>query len=296
MRVLITGCNGLLGQNLLATAPDRVVSLGMARHREPLRPDLLSPRSYHALDITAAAAWRFVANELKPDVIINAAAFTDVDGCERDPATCLRVNRDAVAAMAATGIPLVQISTDYVFDGAAGPYAEDDPVNPLSVYGRVKRESEAVALSGSPRSLVVRTMWVWGEARTPGGGAKKSFTDFVRETLTAGKPVRAVTDQYGNPTAAADLAGAIWTLLARGCSGVYHAAGAERVNRLEWAQAVATRYGLDGALIQPLSTPELGLPAARPLRSGLRCDKLARDTAFRLRGLTEQLAEQRAAS
>jgi len=284
-----------LGQNLLATAPDHIVPLGIARHPQPLRPDLLPPQSCHARDIAEPATWRFVADELKPDVIINAAAFTDVDGCERDPAACGRINRDAVAAMAATGIPLVQLSTDYVFDGAAGPYAEDDPVNPLSVYGRVKLESEPVALSGSPRSLVVRTMWVWGEARTPGGGAKKSFTDFVRETLAAGQPVRAVTDQYGHPTDAADLARALWALLAHGCSGVYHAAGAERVNRLEWARAVARRYGLDASLIRPLTTPELGLPAARPLRSGLRCDKLARDTGFTLRGLTEQLAERPAA-
>lgn len=292
MRVLIAGCNGLLGQNLLTTAPAGTVLLGLARHPEPLRPDLLPPQAYHARDITEPATWRFVAADLKPDVIINAAAATDVDGCERDPATCLRVNRDAVAAMAATGIPLVQVSTDYVFDGMAGPYAEDDPVNPLNLYGRIKLESEPVALSGSPASLVIRTMWVWGSARAPGGGAKKSFTDFVRETLAAGQPVRAVTDQYGNPTSAQDLARAIWTLRAQRRTGVYHAAGADRLNRLEWARAVAAFYRLDDSLIQPLTTPELGLRAARPLQSGLRCDKLTRDTGFRLRGLGAQLEGQ----
>jgi dTDP-4-dehydrorhamnose reductase len=285
VRVLIAGCNGLLGQNLLSTAPPGTSLLGLARHDAPARPDLLAQDAYHARDIAEAATWAYVRDTLKPDIIFNAAAYTDVDGCERDPALCARINRDAVALMAATGIPLVHVSTDYVFDGLAGPYAEHDPVNPLSVYGRVKLESETAALSGSSHNVVVRTMWVWGS----GKGAKKSFTEFVRETLAAGQPVRAVTDQVGNPTLAEDLALAIWALVEKGCSGVYHATGAERVNRLEWAHAVARHYGLDDAGIEPLTTPSLGLPAARPLESGLLCDKLARDTGVRLRGLTAQL-------
>lgn len=285
MRVLVAGCNGLLGRNLLASAPSGAELLGLARHAAPARPDLLDPRSYFARDIADPAAWRFVRDELKPDLILNAAAYTDVDGCERDPALCARVNRDAVSAMAGTGIPLVQISTDYVFDGAAGPYAEDDAPNPLSVYGRVKLEAEAVTLAASPRNLVVRTTWVWGA----GKGAKKSFTDFVQEALAAGKTARIVTDQWSNPTLAEDLAAALWALVAGRCSGMYHAAGADRVSRLEWARAVARRHSLDETLLTPVTTAALGLPAARPLASGLRCDKLARDTGFRLRGLDEQL-------
>jgi len=285
VRALVAGCNGLLGQNLLQTAPAGTSLLGIARHDAPARPDLLAADAYFAGDIADPATWAFVRDALKPDLILNAAAYTDVDGCERDPALCARVNRDAVALMAATGIPLVQVSTDYVFDGAAGPYGEDDAVNPLSVYGRVKLASETAALSGSPKNLVVRTMWVWGT----GTGAKKSFTAFVRETLAAGKPVRAVTDQVGNPTLAEDLALAIWALVERGCSGVYHATGATRLNRLEWARAVARHYGLDDAGIEPLTTPGLNLPAARPLSSGLRGDKLMAATGFRPRGLGEQL-------
>ncbi len=295
MRVLIAGCNGLLGQNLLRTAPAGTDLIGLARHEMAVCADVLPEGAYHTRDIADPATWEFVRTVVQPDFILNAAAYTDVDGCERDPAQCLRVNRDAVQMMAQTGIPLVQVSTDYVFDGAKGPYGEDDPVNPLSVYGAIKLESEAVALSGSAQSLVVRTMWVWGT----GQGAKKSFTDFVHESFVHQKPMRLVSDQVGNPTLAEDLARAIWMLIDAKCSGIYHAAGSERVTRLEWAQAVAQFYGLEEAaraeLITPVTTAALNLPAARPLDSGLRGDKLARDTGFRLRGLHAQLKAQASA-
>jgi dTDP-4-dehydrorhamnose reductase len=285
MKVLIAGCDGLLGQNLLQTRRAAGSTLvGLARHAEPALPGLLS--AYHALDIAEPATWEFVRREVRPDFIINAAAWTDVDGCERDPARCERVNRDAVRLMAETGIPVVQVSTDYVFDGEAGPYSEEDPLHPVNVYGRAKLESESFALA-DPRGLVVRTLWLWGQ----GKGAKKSFTEFVRETLSEGKPVRAVTDQWGNPTSARDLALAIWALIDAGRSGVYHAAGKEWMSRHDWAVKVAEFHGLDASLVQPAVSSDLRFDAARPLRSGLNGDKLARDTGFRLRGLEEQLRE-----
>jgi dTDP-4-dehydrorhamnose reductase len=284
MKVLVAGCDGLLGRNLLETAGPAREAIGLARHPEPALPHLLS--AYHALDIAEPATWDFVRREIRPDLIVNAAAYTDVEGCERDPALCDRVNRDAVGLMAATGVPVVQISTDYVFDGAAGPYSEDAPVRPLNHYGRAKLESEAFVLA-HPRGLVLRTLWVWGQ----GKGAKKSFTEFVRETLAAGKPLKAVTDQWGNPTSARDLALAVWALVDGGRSGLYHVAGAEWMSRHDWAVKVAEFHGLDASLVVPASSADLRQDAARPLRSGLRCDKLARDTGFRPRGLSEQLRD-----
>ena len=285
MRILVTGCDGLLGQNLLRTAPAGVELVGLARHDAPRLPDRLS--EYHVRDIADPETWEFVRDVVRPDRIVNAAAYTDVDGCERDPATSDRVNRDAVRAMAATGIPLVQVSTDYVFDGEAGPYSEEDATNPLSVYGRSKLESETATLS-VPGNLVVRTAWVWGADK----GAKKSFTDFVRETLAAGKTARIVTDQWSNPTLAEDLAGAIWALIGAARSGLYHAGGSDWVSRFEWANRVAKFFDLDAGLIQPITTADMNPPARRPLRSGMRCDKLFRDTGFRLRGLDAQLGAQ----
>jgi dTDP-4-dehydrorhamnose reductase len=283
MRIFIAGCDGLLGQNLLrASAGLGHEITGSSRHPAPVLPEFLS--AFHSLDAADPATWDFVRREVKPDRIVNAAAYTDVDGCERDPAQCDRVNRDAVRWMAETGIPVVQISTDYVFDGVAGPYSEEDPTRPLSRYGRAKLESEALALS-SARGLVLRTMWVWGQ----GKGAKKSFTEFVRGTLASGQPVKAVTDQVGNPTLAWDLAGAVWALLAADASGLYHAAGRDRMNRYEWALRVAEFHGLDASLVEPVDSSGFRFDAVRPLNSGLLCAKLERDAGFRFGGLREQL-------
>jgi dTDP-4-dehydrorhamnose reductase len=195
------------------------------------------------------------------------------------------INRDTVGWMAAMGIPMVHVSTDYVFDGEAGPYTEDAPTRPLSVYGSTKLESEALVLARNPRSLVVRTMTLWGR----GKGAKTSFVDFVRNSLSAGKPVRIVTDQWGNPTLAEDLALGIWKLVEAGKSGIYNVAGSEWNTRFQWAESIADHYGLDGSLIQSCLTADLKQAARRPLKSGLLTDKLVRDTGFRTRDVAGQI-------
>ncbi len=284
MKVLVTGCNGLLGQNLLRTAdPAKFEVEGLGLEPEAVLPGCLA--KYHSADVGSREALLAVVEKSRPDFIVNAAAITDVDGCERNPELCDRVNRDVVGWMAATGIPLFQISTDYVFDGESGPYGEEDATHPLSRYGRTKLESESLALSGSPRSLVARTLLLWGI----GKGSKKSFTDFVRESLSAGKSIRVVTDQVGNPTLADDLARAVWALIGAGRSGIYHVAGSDWMSRYDWAREVAAFHDLDASLIQTAVTADLRQDAARPLRSGLSRATLARATGFTLRGLRAQL-------
>ena len=237
------------------------------------------------MDISKRAELEAVIKASAPDWIINAAAITDVDLCERDPALAALINRDTVGWMAASGVPVVQVSTDYVFDGEAGPYSEDAPTAPLSVYGSTKLESERLVLSQSPRSLVVRTMTLWGR----GKGAKTSFVDFVRTSLEAGKTIRIVTDQLGNATLAEDLALGIWKLVQGGHAGVFHLAGSEWNSRFEWAQGIADHYGLDKSLITPCLTADLKQAARRPLKSGLRIEKLVAATGFRPRDIAGQI-------
>lgn len=283
MKALVFGCNGLLGQTLLRTLPPGWRAAGAGMEDAPVLPARLE--GYSRVDIADPGQVAAAVRAAAPDVLFNAAAVTDVDLCEREPALAERINRDAVGHMAATGVPLVHVSTDYVFDGEAGPYAEEAPVNPLSVYGRTKLESEALALSGSPRSLVARTMTLWGR----GKGMKTSFVEFVRNSLAAGKEIRIVTDQWGNPTLAEDLALGLWKLVEGGRSGVYHVAGGEWNSRLDWAVAIAGFYGLDASRIRPCLTADLKQAARRPLRSGLLTGKLERDTGFRPRGVADQL-------
>ena len=283
-KILLMGCNGLLGQNLLRARPAGAWEIhGVGKEPEAVLPEPLA--SYRSADIGKRDELEAVARAVDPDWIFNAAAVTDVDLCEREPALAGLINRDTVGWMAAFGKPLVHVSTDYVFDGEAGPYSEDAPTRPLSVYGSTKLESEALALS-APLSLVVRTMTLWGK----GKGRKTSFVDFVRNSLAAGKTIRIVTDQFGNPTLAEDLALAIWKLVEGGRSGIYHVAGSEWNSRFEWARAIAAHYGLDASLIQPCLTADLKQAARRPLRSGLRIDKLMRDTGFKPQDVSGQLA------
>jgi dTDP-4-dehydrorhamnose reductase len=285
MKALVIGCNGLLGQNLIRTLPvaDKWQAVGVGI--EPVPALTQSLNDYRSVDVTKRPDLESAIQHFSPDLILNAAAITDVDFGEREQALCTLLNRDAVGWMAATGIPLVQISSDYVFDGEAGPYSEEDPVNPLSHYGKTKLESEALALAGSPRSLVLRTMTLWGKGR----GAKTSFVEFVKTSLSAGKPVRIVTDQWGNPTLAEDLALAVWHLVQGGKSGIYHVAGSDWNSRFTWTEAIAAYYGLDAKLIQPCLTADLKQLARRPLKSGLKIDKLVRDTGFRPHGVIDQL-------
>ncbi len=284
MKALIIGCNGLLGQNLLRTRPGPAWDLvGTGLEKAPALPESLS--GYRSVDVSKRPELEAAIAAFAPDWIFNAAAVTDVDLCERDPALAGLINRDAVGWMAAAGIPMAHISSDYVFDGEAGPYLEDAPTRPLSVYGATKLESEKLALAHSPRSIIARTMTLWGR----GKGSKTSFVDFVRDSLKAGKPVRIVTDQWGNPTLAEDLALGIWKLVEGGHTGTYHVAGSEWNSRHQWAEAIADHYGLDRGLIQSCLTADLKQTARRPLKSGLRTDKLAAATGFKPRDVGDQI-------
>ncbi|MGE5414267.1 MAG: SDR family oxidoreductase, partial [Syntrophomonadaceae bacterium] len=198
-RVLVTGSSGMLGSDL-------VPALAAAGHDVFARP--------HAeLDIGDAKAVRRVVRELSPDVVVNCAAFTKVDDCEKDP-RAEKVNATAVGYLAEVcgrhAAQLVQISTDFVFDGEKGaPYVEDDPPRPLSAYGRTKLAGEEAALR-VPGSLVVRASWLFGRAGW-------NFVEAILRQVEAGKTtLSVVTDQIGRPTATPDLAEAIAALLDAG--------------------------------------------------------------------------------
>ncbi|MGD1147211.1 MAG: dTDP-4-dehydrorhamnose reductase [Thermoanaerobaculaceae bacterium] len=256
MRLLVTGSRGQLGKALARVAAER----GHVFFGYDL-PDL---------DITDAAAVMSAIDEARPDAVINCAAFTAVDAAENEGARALAVNGTAVAGLAAAadavGAVLVQISTDYVFDGTARrPYREDDPVNPQSVYGRTKLAGERAA-AAARHHLVARTAWLFGE-----GG---NFVDAIRRQIEAGAAnVRVVSDQRGCPTYAEDLAGAVLRLVESGVEGTVHAVNAGDASWAELAQEIIRRLGVDVTVI-PITTAEAARPAPRPAHAVLDTSRL----------------------
>lgn len=267
MKVLILGANGLLGQSLLRTSSNEYELFTCARGPLKVQSQAISFK-YHSLDVTDFTKLKGVIDEINPDWIINAAAYTHVDHCE-DDLTSKTVNVDLVEFLAKFSCKICHVSSDYVFDGKSGPYREGASTNPLSEYGHQKLISER-HLTSHPHSLVLRTSWVYG----PGEGLKLNYHDFVKLSLEQGKPIKIVDDQLGNPTFSNHLAQAIWTLIKTSATGIFHSSGSETVSRLDWAYEIADYYQLDKSLITPIKTQELNQQAQRPLKSGFILDKI----------------------
>jgi dTDP-4-dehydrorhamnose reductase len=265
MRLLVTGAAGMLGRDVVAAAERGGHSVAAFARG--------------ALDVTDAAAVRAAVAGARPDVIVNCAAWTDVDGAEAHEADATRVNGEAPAHLAATGVRVVQVSTDYVFDGQAStPYPEVAPTAPRSAYGRSKLAGEAPVLEAG--GAVVRTSWLFGR-----GGP-----NFVATMLRLGAErdeLTVVDDQVGSPTYTGHLADALVEVAERGLTGVLHVAGGDSCSWYDLAVATFEVQGLDVA-VQRGSTADLGRPAPRPAYSVLG---VTRSDAPRLAPWREGLRE-----
>lgn len=277
MRLLITGSNGLLGTKLLeATLPrPDVEPLGASRGRCTNRH--LGEFPFFSLDVADAAQTGAVVAESAPDVVIHTAAMTDVDGCERAPHSAHAVNvlgaANVAAACARVGARLVHLSTEYVFDGRAGPYTEDDLPNPQGIYARTKLESESEVAARCPAWAVARTTVLYGYASS----VRPNFVLWLLDQLAAGQQVRVVSDQIGSPTLADNLAAMLLAMAQSAARGVYHTVGASRLDRYTFARLAAEIFGLNADLIAPVATAELRQAAPRPLAAGLTTAKFQRE-------------------
>lgn len=228
--------------------------------------DVVTGLSSHDTDIRDAKRVREAVKGTRPDWIVLAAAYTDVDGCEGNPELAFAVNRDGAAnvASAATevGARLLFLSSDYVFDGKkTTPYEAGNPRNPQSVYGRTKAEAEIKLLEQMPDCCIARTSWLFGV-----GG--KCFPDTILK-LAASRPVLdVVNDQRGCPTYAADLARAIMQLCRKNASGIMHATNVGDCTWFEFAQQIVESAGLT-TTVRPVSSEQMARPAPRPAYSVL---------------------------
>ncbi len=286
MKVAVTGANGLLGGGAVAqlSGQHEVLALGRGPCRLPA-----GPYRWAEADLGDGRSVEAALREFRPEAVLHAGAATDVDGCERDPDLAWRVNvggtEQVARACAVLGARLVAVSTDYVFDGEAGPYSEEDVPNPRGVYARTKRCGEEAALLLVADCAVARVAVVYSGRP----GAKATFATQVVEKLSRGEPVKAFSDQYVSTTlAASGAAMCLELLLETAYRGVLHTSDATVMSRVELAQAIARRFGLSGEIV-PVRTAEVKLPAPRPLRGGLRVERAAKLLRNKPLGIEEAL-------
>lgn len=224
-----------------------------------------------------------------PEVIINAAAFTDVDGSEKEEPLAFRVNADGPENLARAckglGIPLVHVSTDYVFDGTKpAPYREDDPANPLGAYGRSKWEGEQRIRALLEDACIVRTAWLYGRAG-------RNFVEAILRQAETKSTLRVVNDQQGSPTYTRDLALALRAAAVKGLRGTYHVTNRGACTWFDFAREILDQSGRGDVAVEPISSKELGRPAPRPDNSVLDCGRFEKDAAMRLRAWNEALRD-----
>jgi dTDP-4-dehydrorhamnose reductase len=287
-RILITGSNGLLGQ--------KIVDL-LYKTKHPLMLLSIEPKSimgerisiYRQVDLSKRKDVRKVIEEFEPEIIINTAAITDVDLCEKERELAWQVNVNGVENLAYTaklvGAKIIHLSTDYVFDGKNGPYTELDRPNPLSYYGRTKLASENILLTSGVNYTIIRTMVLYGI----GINVKPNFALWVYKNLKENKPIRVVDDQIGNPTLVDDLAFAILKIIELDKSGLYHIAGNDIVSRYDFAVTLADVFQFDKKLITSVKSSIFKQPAPRPLKSGFIILKAQTELGIKMSGIKQGL-------
>jgi dTDP-4-dehydrorhamnose reductase len=265
LKLLSTGSHGLLGTNILPILE---------------RSFTITPYDIEEWDITDRDAGERAIQEIRPDIILNLAAYTSVDDCEDCLSLADRVNAEGAGIVADLcrkhNIKLVHISTDYVFDGENDtPYTEDDMPNPASVYGLSKLSGEKKVLANCPDAIIIRTQWLYGH-----GGVNfiTKITQIAREQGVA----EVVNDQRGCPTYTKDLAGPIRLLIEKNRSGIYHVADAGSCTWFEFAQEIFSSLYIDVAL-RPITSQQLNRKAKRPRYSVFDCSKLFRATGHPMR-------------
>jgi dTDP-4-dehydrorhamnose reductase len=283
--LLITGANGLLGQKLVAQLAPRAAAGELrvvASSRGTNKLATIFPAvPFVALDVTDPHAVRTVLAEVAPTHVIHTAAMTNVDACETDRTACWLQNATATANLAqvcaAQDIHLTHVSTDFIFDGEHGPYAEDAVPNPVNYYGQSKVAAEEAVHAAGGRAAIVRTVLVYGTAHDYG---RSNIVLWVRDSLRAGKTLQVVDDQWRTPTLAEDLADGCIRIAERAATGVFNICSDELLTPYQMAVQVADFFGLDKNLLTRVTAATFTQPARRPPRTGLLITKARQELGY----------------
>lgn len=275
MKIIVTGPNGMLGNdlvNILSDSKTDVIRLGI-----------------DILDITDKKAAIAILNRLKADILVHTAAYTAVDDCERERDSAFMVNGEGTANIAegckAAGTKMIYISTDYVFDGAQNsPYSEDDMPNPLCVYGKSKLTGEVFVKEILDDYIIIRTSWLFGRNGN-------NFVDAIIKSAEKRSQLEVVADQTGSPTFSVDLSHAVERLIKEKAHGIIHAANSGECSWYIFAKRILEISGRKNFTLIPINSSQLGRPAPRPKYSTLNCSKLAAITGACMRSWEEALRE-----
>ena len=274
MKIVVTGGSGMLGTDIVKRFTGKHEVIGL---------------SFKDMDITGEEATRSRIREIRPDILIHTAAFTQVDACESDRDGAFRVNeagtRHVALAALDVGARLVAISTDYVYDGKKrSPYVEGDPTSPLGVYGLSKLKGEKQIEDLLENFLIIRTSWLFGHH-----GA--NFVKTILRIAGEQKTLRVVDDQRGSPTYTPDLADAIFRLLQTPARGIVHVSNSGTCTWWDYAVKIIQLSGREGISVLPISTAEAGRPAPRPANSVLDNGRYQALTGHTLRPWEEALTD-----
>lgn len=269
--ILITGASGQLGNSVLKQLYGKY---------ELLATDINTNNSdivdipFSVLDVTKSEQIKSTISNYNPDVIINLAAMTDVDGCELNPDKAYLLNTKAIEMLSNDfNGQFIQISTDYVFDGYNGPYSEDDDTNPLSIYGKTKLKAEKILQEYKNNCCILRTNVLFDYFNE----TEASFIKWVIDSLNSNKSINVVNDQWNNPTWTQSLAETIELVINKNVKGIYNYGGADYLNRFEFAHIIADIFDLNKTLILPINTESLNQAAPRPLKGGLKTVKIEKE-------------------
>lgn len=290
LKILVTGSNGLLGQTLthLITATNRANLIATSKGED--RYTGSGDYQYSELNISNRTQLWKVVSAFNPDVILNTAAITNVDTCHKERELCHSINVDAIKYLVEIcrerNIHLIHLSTDFVFDGQAGPYSEDDQPNPLSYYGETKVEAEKIIQASDCRWTILRTILVYGVTANM---SRSNIVLWAKSALEKGEPIHVVNDQWRMPTLALDLAEACLLAAEKGATGIFHISGEDMMTVYELVRKVADFWSLDSSLIVPISSKDLNQGAKRPLKTGFILNKAIRVLGYKPHSFSEGL-------
>jgi dTDP-4-dehydrorhamnose reductase len=281
MRILVTGSNGLLGQKLTSLLDQSLEVDTIATARKKLNFPI-SRGAFAALDVTNEHQVEDVVGHWKPDVIVHTAAMTQVDQCETERDICWKNNVTAVEylsnACKKSLTHFIHISTDFIFDGTAGPLDESATPHPLSYYGASKLASEEIVKNSKIEWTILRTVLVYGV--TP-DMSRSNIVLWVKKSLEEGKTIQVVSDQWRTPTLAEDLAQGCSLAATKKAKGIYHVSGDEMMTPYDIAFRTAEFFHLDKSLIKKTDSNHFKQPAVRPLRTGFIIEKAKRELGYR---------------